>query len=168
MILLAGIGFEAETIEEAERIPKKSLGVLAYLWAGINRLRNLDRFEVEIAADERTFSLEASAVTIANVAPPTSILAHGPSGVIGNDGLLDLTIVTPRGILEAIAAFSNLLRTALMNEAARHRAVRYLRSRRVRVTANPPQKVVVDGETIGTTPVEIECLPAGLTVFTPR
>lgn len=168
MILLAGIGFEAETVEQAERIPKESLGVFAYIWAGIARLRNLHRFAVEIATDDRTLSLEASAVTIANVAPPTSILAQGSAGVVGNDGLLDLTIVTPRGILEAIAAFFNLLRTALMRKPARHRAVNHLRSRRVRVSANPPQKVVVDGETIGTTPVEIECLPAGLTVFTPR
>jgi diacylglycerol kinase family enzyme len=33
--------------------------------------------------------------------------------------------------------------------------------------ADPPQKVVVDGEIIGTTPVEIECIPSGLTVFAP-
>lgn len=168
MILLAGIGFEAETVESSDLMPKKSLGVLAYIWAGIKQLQNLHRFQVEIVADDRTISTKASAVTIANVAPPTSILAHGPAGVIGDDGLLDLTIVSPKGILGAIAAFFNLLKTALMKEAAQHNAVNYLRSRKIRVTADPPQKVVVDGEAIGTTPVEVECLPAGLTVFTPR
>jgi hypothetical protein len=29
-------------------------------------------------------------------------------------------------------------------------------------------KVVVDGEVIGTTPVEIECIPNGLTVYAPQ
>jgi diacylglycerol kinase family enzyme len=33
---------------------------------------------------------------------------------------------------------------------------------------NPPQKVVVDGEPIGTTPIKIECIPAGITVFVPE
>jgi YegS/Rv2252/BmrU family lipid kinase len=168
MILLAGIGFEAETVERSDLLPKKSLGVFAYIWAGIKQLQNLHRFKVKIETDTQKISTTASAVTIANVAPSTSILAQGPSGVIGNDGLLDLTIVTPKGILGAIAAFTNLLGTALLNKSAQHEAIKYLRSRQVRVTATPPQKVVVDGETIGTTPVEVECLPAGLTVFTPR
>lgn len=41
------------------------------------------------------------------------------------------------------------------------------RAHRLKVTANPPQKVVIDGEIIGTTPVEVECIPDGLTVFVP-
>jgi len=46
--------------------------------------------------------------------------------------------------------------------------VGYLRARRFRVTTNPPQKVVLDGEIIGDTPIDVECLPHGLKVFSPQ
>jgi hypothetical protein len=35
------------------------------------------------------------------------------------------------------------------------------------VTADPPQKVVLDGEIIGTTPIDVECIPGGLTILVP-
>jgi len=40
MVLLAGIGFEAETVERADRA-KNRFGMLAYVLAGIQALRNL-------------------------------------------------------------------------------------------------------------------------------
>jgi diacylglycerol kinase family enzyme len=39
----------------------------------------------------------------------------------------------------------------------------HLRSPKVKIAANPSQKVVLDGEIIGNTPLEIECLPKSLT-----
>ena len=54
-------------------------------------------FEIEIEAEEakgEVYRFEASAITITNAAPPTSILAQGAGQVIMNDGLLDVTIVT--------------------------------------------------------------------------
>jgi hypothetical protein len=35
------------------------------------------------------------------------------------------------------------------------------------VTTEPPQKVVLDGEIIGTTPIDVECVPGGLTILVP-
>ncbi|WP_319418716.1 hypothetical protein [Pleurocapsa sp. FMAR1] len=35
------------------------------------------------------------------------------------------------------------------------------------MTTDPPQKVVLDGEIIGTMPIEVKCIPGGLTVFVP-
>jgi diacylglycerol kinase family enzyme len=43
----------------------------------------------------------------------------------------------------------------------------HMGARRIKVTTTPPQKVVVDGELVGTTPIEVECIPGGLTVFVP-
>ncbi|NJO94206.1 MAG: hypothetical protein HC820_07365 [Hydrococcus sp. RM1_1_31] len=55
-----------------------------------------------------------------------------------------------------------------MNKEATERDdIGYLRAKRVKVSAQPPQKVVVDGELIGDTPIEVECLPKSLTVFVP-
>ncbi|MBW4616164.1 MAG: YegS/Rv2252/BmrU family lipid kinase [Desmonostoc vinosum HA7617-LM4] len=167
MVLLAGIGFEAETVERADREAKNRFGILAYVLAGIQELRNLERFEVEIETEDRIIKTVASAVTVANAAPPTSVLAQGPAGIIYNDGLLDLTILAPVSKTGAIAATFHLFQTASTGNAAERDDIGYLRAKQFKITTNPPQKVVLDGELIGTTPIEVQCVPSGLNIFVP-
>ncbi len=167
MVLLAGIGFEAETVEDADREAKNRLGMLAYVLSGLKQLREFDKFETKIETDDKIITVKANAVTIANAAPPTSVLAHGPAGVIYDDGLLDITIIAPETRASAIAISYHLLQSASNDEAAERDDIGYLRTSWVKVTTDPPQKVVLDGEIIGKTPIEVKCIPQGLTVFTP-
>jgi YegS/Rv2252/BmrU family lipid kinase len=167
MVLLAGIGFEAETVELADREAKNRLGMLAYILAGFGQLRNLEQFDVEIETEDRIVKTTAVAVTVANTAPPTSILAQGPAGLLYDDGLLDLTIVASANVMSAIAASYDLLSTARAGEASHRDDIGYMRARKVKVTTDPPQKVALDGEIIGTTPIEVECIPGALTIFIP-
>ncbi|MGF1590128.1 MAG: YegS/Rv2252/BmrU family lipid kinase [Pleurocapsa sp.] len=167
MILLAGVGFEAETVEDADRQTKNRLGMLAYVLSGIKQLKDFEKFDTILETDDKVIKVKANAITIANAAPPTSILAQGPAGVIYDDGLLDVTIVTPENRASAIAISYHLLQTASNEEAAERDDIGYLRTKWVKVTTDPPQKVVVDGELIGETPIEIKCIPGGLTVFAP-
>ena len=167
MILLAGIGFEAETVEDADRQTKNRFGLLAYVLSGLKQLKDFEKFAATIETDDKIIKVDANAITVANAAPPTSILAHGTAGVIYDDGLLDVTIVTPESRAGAIAISYHLLQTASNDEAAERGDVGYLRTKKVKVTTDPPQKVVLDGELIGKTPVEVECVPKGLTVFAP-
>lgn len=168
MMLLAGIGFEAETVERADRQSKKRFGVLAYVMAGIQQLRELETFEAEIETEDKVITVSAAAVTVANAAPPTSVLAQGPSGVIFDDGLLDITVIAPANRAGAIAASYHLLQTALNESATERDDIGYLRARRVIIRTNPPQKVVLDGEIIGVSPIDVECVPGGLTIFVPQ
>jgi YegS/Rv2252/BmrU family lipid kinase len=167
MILLAGVGFEAETVENADRETKNRLGMLAYVISGFAQLREFEKFTTEIETEDKIITVEANAVTVANAAPPSSVLAQGTAGVIFDDGLLDITILAPETRAAAIASSYHLLQTATNEEAAEMKGIGYLRAKWVKVTTNPPQKVVVDGEIIGTTPIEITCIPEGLTVFAP-
>ncbi|NWF59918.1 MAG: YegS/Rv2252/BmrU family lipid kinase [Fischerella sp.] len=167
MVLLAGIGFEAETVEKADREAKNRFGVLAYIIAGFQQLRQLQSFDVEIETEDKVIKTSAAAVTVANAAPPTSVLAQGPAGIIADDGLLDLTIVAPVNKAAAIAATFHLFQTASTGEAVERSDIGYLRAKQFKITTDPPQKVVVDGELLGKTPVDIKCLPASLKVFVP-
>ncbi len=167
MVLLAGVGFEAEMVAKADRETKNRLGTLAYILAGVQQLQVFETFEAQIETDEKVITVTAGAVTIANAAPPTSILAQGPAGIIYDDGLLDLTVVAPATRAGAIASAYHLLQTAFQSSAAERDDIGYLRAKRIKVTTNPPQKVVLDGEIIGTTPIEVECIPGGLTIFVP-
>jgi YegS/Rv2252/BmrU family lipid kinase len=168
MVLLAGIGFEAETVDLADRDAKNRLGMLAYVLAGLKQVGNLKQFEVEIELEDKTIAVSAAAITIANAAPATSILAQGSAGVVFDDGMLDLTIVAPTTPLIAIATAFDLLSSTLRGTASQREEVGFLRSHKFKITATPPQKVVLDGEIIGMTPIEIECIPGGLTVFAPQ
>jgi YegS/Rv2252/BmrU family lipid kinase len=167
MVLLAGIGFEAETVEKADRESKNRFGMLAYVLAGLKQLREMENFDVEIETEDRIISVSAAAITVANAAPPTSVLAQGPSGVVVDDGMLDITIVSPVNKAGAIAATYHLLQTALNGNPAERNDIGYLRTQRVKITTTPEQKVAVDGELVGTTPIEVECVPQGLTLFAP-
>ncbi len=167
MILLAGIGFEAEMVDRADREAKNRWGSLAYILAGIQQLNEQELFEASVEVDEVVSEFQAAAVTIANAAPPTSVLAQGLGEVISDDGLLDVTIGTPANKLQALNAMVNLFGAALIKSPASRQDIVQLRTRRIKVTTDPPQKVVVDGEIVGTTPIEVECVPGGLTVFAP-
>lgn len=167
MILLVGIGFEAETVDDADREAKNRLGILAYVLSGFKQLQKFTKFDTIIETDEKIIKVEANAVTVANAAPPSSILAHGTAGVIYDDGLLDVTIIAPENRASAIAVSYHLLQSASNNEAAERNDIGYLRTSWVKIDTDPPQKVVLDGEIIGTTPIEIKSIPNGLTVFAP-
>ncbi|WP_349262700.1 YegS/Rv2252/BmrU family lipid kinase [Allocoleopsis sp.] len=167
MVLLAGIGFEAEMVEKADRETKNRFGMLAYILAGVQQLREFETFEAQIETQDKIITVSAGAVTIANAAPPTSLLAQGPAGIICDDGLLDLTVVAPANRAGAIASAYHLLQTALRGDAVERDDIGYLRARRIKVTTEPPQKVVLDGEIIGTTPIDVECVPGGLTLLMP-
>ena len=174
MILLAGIGFEAETVEKANRELKNQLGVLAYLVAGAQQIANQEIFEVEVEINGQVTKFYSSAITVANAAPPTSILAQGWGETVINDGLLDVTISVDESSeinlvkrLQGIGVLADLFTAALAKKPTNRDDILCLRVPQIKISANPPQKVVVDGEIIGTTPVEIKCVPQGLTIFAP-
>ncbi len=167
MILLAGIGLEAETVERADREAKNRWGALAYIMAGIQQFNEQELFTTEIEIEGKIEQFQAGAVTIANAAPPTSVMAQGLGSVNMDDGLLDVTIAAPKTELEAVSAMASLLGSALFKTPTNRPDIINLQTKHIKVTTNPPQKVVLDGEAIGTDPIEIKCIPNGLTVFAP-
>ena len=168
LILLAGIGYEAGAIEKADREAKNRWGTLAYLMAGWQQLDEQQLFEAEIEIEGKTKTFQAGAITIANAAPPTSVLAQGIGEVVVDDGLLDITIATVENKIQAVTTILSMLGAALIRTSAGLDNIVHLRSPKVKIAANPSQKVVLDGEIIGNTPLEIECLPKSLTVFVPN
>lgn len=168
LILLAGVGLEADVVSQANRQLKDRIGSAAYILSAFQQVRNLDVFEVSMETADRIITVEASAITVANVAPATSVLAQGASDVVPYDGLLDVTIFAPEGTGSAIAASYNLFQTALNKRSTNREDVGYFRCKAVKIDARPAQKVVLDGEMIGDTPIEVRCVPKGLKLMTPK
>lgn len=168
MLLLAGIGIEAGMVEHADRESKSRFGVLAYLAGGWKQIRSQEEFEVTLeAADGGTERLRTASLVVANAAPPSSIFAQGSGAPVFDDGKLDVTaLINTETPLEKFAAVLALLNAALTESQAGDRILHF-RTPRVRITASPRQKLVLDGEIIGATPMTIECARASLRVIAP-
>ncbi|MGJ3251668.1 MAG: YegS/Rv2252/BmrU family lipid kinase [Elainellaceae cyanobacterium] len=167
MILLAGVGFEAEMVANADTDMKQFWGPLAYVLAGVRQLNQQELFSAQIEIEGEVSDIETVAITVANAAPRTSVLAQGFGEVIPNDGLLDITIGTMQTGFQAINALASLFKSTLVDTPSEQDDIVCLRSQRIKIITDPPRKIVVDGEMVGTTPAEFECIPGGLTVFTP-
>ena len=168
LILLAGVGLEADVVSQANRQLKDRIGSAAYILSAFQQVRDLDVFEVVMETPDRIITVEASGITVANVAPATSVLAQGASGVVPYDGLLDVTIFAPKGTGSAIAASYNLFQTALNKRSTQREDVGYFRCKSINISTSPAQKVVLDGEMMGETPIDVQCVPKGLKIMTPK
>ncbi len=167
MILLAGLGFEAGMVDRASRELKNRLGTLAYVLAGAQQLADQQAFQATVDIDGEVSELQPAAITIANVAPPTSVLAQGFGEVIPDDGLLDVTIATSQNRLQGINALASLVASAVVKAPTQRDDLLCLRARRIHVTTDPAQKLVIDGEVVDANPIEFECLPQSLRVYAP-
>ncbi|PZV07908.1 MAG: lipid kinase [Leptolyngbya sp.] len=167
MILLAGLGFEAGMVDGASRQLKNELGNLAYVLSGVRQLAAAEPFTATLEIDGEETTVTTTAITVANVAPPTSVLAQGLGEVIPDDGLLEITIATSTTRLQGINALASLMAAAAWGNPTQRDDITCLRARRIKVTTDPPQKLVIDGEILEANPMVFECLPDALTVFAP-
>jgi YegS/Rv2252/BmrU family lipid kinase len=167
MILLAGLGFEAGMVNRATRQLKNRLGPLAYVLAGAQQLVSQELFHARLELDGQSLELEAAAITIANVAPATSVLAQGFGQVIPDDGLLEITIATSLSQLQGLQALASLTASAVVGSATQRDDLLCMRARQVVVSTDPPQTLVIDGEILEANPLNFTCLPRALTLVTP-
>lgn len=167
MVLMACVGLHANAITETDDAAKQAFGKLAYAWKGLTLAASATPFEILLGADETAAKIEASAVTIANLAPPTTPLAQGAGELVPDDGLLDVTIVAISGLAETLVTGAHLVTRALAGLPAERDNVAHFRTSRIRVQTAEPMTVMVDGEDVGTTPFEVVCVPSSLRVLVP-
>lgn len=167
MVLHCMVGLHAEAIEETSSEAKRRWGALAYAGTALKKLAALESFTVELATASHVVKCSAVAIAVANLAPLRTVLAHGPSHVLGDDGHVDVTIVAASSMAEMIATGVHLYRAGRDHEAATRDNIGSFSTAHVRITADPPQRVLVDGEAFGETPVRVTTLPRALTVVAP-
>jgi YegS/Rv2252/BmrU family lipid kinase len=167
MIMHGMIGVHADAIAGASADAKRRWGTLAYVASAARQLDDLASFQVELSLDEHVIRCRAIDVAVANLAPARTALAQGPARLVGDDGRLDVTIVAADSLGEALAAGLHLYRTARQGARATRDDVGYASGSRIVIVATPPQRVLIDGEAVGVTPVTFEVLPGALRVIAP-
>lgn len=167
MVLLAGVGFEAGMVNNASRELKNRIGTLAYIFSAAQQFFTQEDFNATIELEGQVLEFKTGAVTIANAAPLTSVSAQGFGSVIPDDGLLEITIPISNTLLQDLNTSATLLASALVKTQFEDKNLVCLRTRQLKVTTDPPQTLVVDGEVLDANPIEFTCVPQGITVFSP-
>ncbi len=167
MVLLVAIGYEAEVVKGAGRELKQKYGPFAYFVSGFQQLGEQRLFQAVIETGSVRRECAATAITIANAAPPTSLLAQGLGVPDVDDGYLDMTVVRKDSTLAGLDMLADLFVAGISDSPVIRDDVRAGLVKNVRISTDPPQAVAMDGEIIGETPVEIECVPGSLSVFAP-
>lgn len=160
-ILRVSVGLEATMVENAPREEKERLGQLAYAIQALRELPTATVAHYSITADgDRTVELDGLFAVITNAASlGIGDAVYSPS-IRVDDGLVEGIIAPaqPAG-LAAVAA-------AALSKAETD-AVECVSGRLVELVADPPQRVTVDGEPLGDTPVRVRVRPGAVRVAVP-
>jgi len=157
---LAGIGLDAQAVKETSQVLKRSFGPVSYLiQAAQIAARTPPRLSIE---SENATIEEGSFVLIGN-----GRLYGGPfpffKQAVIDDGLFDVVVFKRLGYLEIIRYLQNVLFSSEISAPE----VEYFQTRRLRVASDQEVPVELDGELVGTCPVEFRVEKQSLRVLAP-
>lgn len=138
--VMAGVGFDAELIDDVDRRMKKRLGRLAYVWAGLRHVRR-SASPVKITIDGRAwFDGSASCVLLGNVGRITGGIpafddAHP------DDGWLEVGVADAQGPLQ----WARTLGRIVVGRTEDSPFVRTTRARKITVRLATPRTYELDG-----------------------
>jgi diacylglycerol kinase family enzyme len=161
-VLRAGVGLSAEQVRKADRAFKDRFGKIAYTMALASVLKSAKRAHYRAELDGESIEWEGSGCMIDNAGGfGVPGLVHDPA-VDPSDGQLDVFLDRSLPVGSVLAVLADAHNEVVMVENE-HRT-----ARRLRVEADPPQPIQLDGEVWGVTPVTIDVVPAAATVMVPE
>lgn len=146
-----------------EKSMRDRFGGLTYPVAAARAVRGYEPFRCTVEHDGETHTYDTVHLSVSNAPVFGGLLGMRVPGADLTDGLLDVIIVERLSIARLVLAVADTL-------VGRHRPVHRvhtLRVRSLRVSGADEQQVAVDGEVLGTLPVEFAVLPAELRVACP-
>jgi diacylglycerol kinase family enzyme len=162
--VMAGVGFDANMIQDADGTLKDRLGRLAYIWTGMKEI-GLGAVRTKIKLDGATwFDGQATCVLVGNVAK-----VFGPVEVFEDatpdDGWLDIGVTTAQGP----AQWSRALARISTGPSDKSPYVRTARAQRVSIKLGKPLRYELDGGArTKASRVKVRIVPAAVTIRVPR
>ena len=161
-LLRAGVGLESLVIEKSQRELKDRFGLLAYGVAGLQALREVHQTYYQLELDGNQIEAVGLLCTVANAGHLGLPGLRLSSTVSMGDGLLDVIVLQKINV--------GILISHLKKNVTDYRdlgELQHWQVKNVRINVDPPQTVQADGDIVGTTPVEIVCIPHCLRVVVP-
>jgi diacylglycerol kinase (ATP) len=161
--LMAGIGFDAETVKEVPPNVKDLLGAPAYVLSGLRTLTQMERaIRYRVLLPEGRLVSRGMMLVVANAATYAGWLQIAPLAAL-DDGWLDLCLFRERSRLAFAGQWLRVLARRQLDDPH----FLYRRVQELRVECDPPASVQLDGDYYGRTPVEIRVLPGAVRVIRP-
>jgi diacylglycerol kinase (ATP) len=161
--VMAGAGFDARMIADADRRLKERIGRAAYLYTGARNLSARRARAVVKVDGERIFKGRVSCVLVGNVGK----LLGGIDvfdGAQPDDGVLELGIVTAKDPVE----WARTLGRVAVGAAEKSPFIRLARGRRIRLRFDRPYPYELDGGARGAVrKMRINVHPASVTICVP-
>ncbi len=160
--LMAGVGFEADVVRRLHAFRRGNISRFSYVQPILESVRKYEYPELRVWVDDVPLPAKARLAMIVNV----PIYALGFSiarGAREDDETLDVRLFGRGSAFQMIRYLCNLA----LGTHERLWDVETLRARRVRIEADVPVPIQLDGDAAGFTPAEICVLPGALEVLAP-
>jgi diacylglycerol kinase (ATP) len=157
-----GSGFDATLMKRTDTASKRRWRRAAYVRAALTSLPGVTSAPVRVTIDGIETRLDAAMVLVCNCADLMPPLLRIHADIRPDDGVLDVVVLRATGAWQSITAFFELV------FGGRPRQVWRGRGRTIRVALDSgggDLPVQLDGELIGTTPLEAQVLPGALRVL---
>lgn len=141
-LVMCGLGFDAEVMATTAPELKKKIGWVAYVVAGVSRLRGR-RTPVTMRVDDgQVLRRRIRAVMVGNVGMLQAGIQLMPDA-LPDDGWLDVVVVSPRGMTGWLPVVG-----AVLTRRA-HATVEHFRCRSIDIQADRPMFAQLDGDPTG-------------------
>lgn len=160
---LTSFGMGGEVATRAKNALSSVSGKLAFLYATVEVFFRYQAKTVELSLDAGT----ATTHKILNIAIGNGRYHGGgmhvcPKALL-DDGVLEVTIIDSLGMM----TLAKDVRVLYSDDVYKHPKVHHHRARQIRATSKECVSIEVDGEALGTLPIEISVVPRALRVLTP-
>jgi diacylglycerol kinase (ATP) len=161
-LLMAGIGFDAAVTAEIRSEEKKRFGAIAYLKQAVQLAWQFRGSRAKIYVDGRRIRGCVLMVVIGNSQLYGGVVKFTSHAVV-NDGVLDVCVIRGQNMLVApLRLFS-----VFAKQFNRGQAVEYYQAQQIQIRGKQHLPVQVDGDYLGSTPLTVSVVPAGLWALVP-
>jgi diacylglycerol kinase (ATP) len=161
-LLMAGVGFDAAVTEGVDSTEKKYLGAIAYVKKALQIIYQYQGSHLTIYLDDKKIRGRVLMAVVGNSQLYGGVIKFTLNALV-DDGLLDVCIVKGRSMIKApLRLLSILFRSHHLDDR-----IEYHRATQMRFLSRKPVPVQIDGDYLGTTPLQFEVVPKSLWVMVP-
>jgi len=154
---ILGLGLVADIGATALKL--KALGNISYTLGSLYHILKLKPFHVKMEIDDQLIERENVFVEISNTRYTANFLMAPAAKT--DDGLLDVTILGPKSRIGLIRSFPKII----TGEHIHMQEVECFQASHIRIETSIPKILTPDGELMGSTPLEVDCLKQAIDVF---
>jgi diacylglycerol kinase (ATP) len=160
-VLRMTMGFEAAMVAAATREMKDRYGWLAYVLTALQTLSNPPVAMYSMSIDGQDVECEGLAAVVANSANIGAGISLADD-VDVSDGVLDVFVLHDAKLLGLLGSAADAA------QGQQPRSYSRWRGTKIRVEASPAQTVLADGESAGSSPVDVTIVPGAVGVVVPK